>query len=82
MPPQELAERGLRVKPLEWRENYDSSEGGFLASGAGITYHADDYGWCHHRKMNWEASDNLEATKAAAEADHAARIAAQIEGVG
>jgi hypothetical protein len=79
MTPTKLQERGLRVKPLEWRENYDVSEGGFLAYGVGITYHADDYGWCQYRQMDWEVSDNLEAAKAAAEADHAARIAAQVE---
>ncbi len=79
MTPADLAARGLRVKKLEWVPNYDTSESGLLARGDGITYHADDCGWCHHRKMNWELSPTLEAAKAAAEADHAQWIAAQIE---
>jgi len=81
MTPTELAERGLRVKPLEWRD-----------SGKGYIY-ADRYrlvfnGFTWHISESDAATGAVkqyrkhEAAKSAAQADHASRIAAQLEGMG
>lgn len=76
MTPAELAERGLRVKPLRW-----------LGRDDGNRHCADDYtvthdGWGFVAK--WFGCEvghesTLEAAKAAADAHHAAMIAAMIE---
>jgi predicted nuclease with RNAse H fold len=85
----ELAERGIRVKPLEWKMvKHGSCRGDWVAETL----------YCSLRLVNtvypparWHEvtrasaaqggplHETLEAAKAAAEADHAARIAAQIE---
>lgn len=67
------------VKPLEWVENPDASEGGML--GGGVTnsvYYATSDGWSFHRNMFWRKADTLEAAKAAAQADYDARILAAL----
>jgi hypothetical protein len=63
------------VKPLEWIENPDTGEGGMLGGGViNATYHAMDDGWCFHRARFWRETENIEAAKAAAQADYQARI--------
>ena len=75
-----LAARGIRVKPLEWIENPNLGEGGWLGgSHIGPTYHAMDDGWSVHRGMFWHGADTLEAAKAAAQADYEARILDALE---
>jgi hypothetical protein len=88
MTPADLAAKGLRVKPLVW-DDYDgessctSTLGEYLAE-----YHDDmeenswgmwspDESAIGSEAHSWYPT--LEAAKAAAEADHAARIAAMIE---
>jgi hypothetical protein len=80
MTPTELAERGLRVKPLEWAKTiygftcgeYETLE---LQDGTFNAY----WSLYDHPILDLGTHPTLEAAKAAAEADHAARIAAQVE---
>ena len=93
MTPEQLAARGLRVKPLVW---VDDVNGGFYGSadiGHGFTiYYAItqlefelaevEFGvLCHDfgGKIVWRGPKAL--AKAAAEADHVARVLAMIEGM-
>ncbi len=78
MTPEDLAQRGLRVKGLEWEDRLHEQ-----ASAA----HCDFpylVRWLPGGRfaLGAERFATLEAAKAAAEADNAARIAAQIEGMG
>jgi hypothetical protein len=68
------------VKPLEWVENPDAGEGGWLGGTASSTlvYHAMGDGWSYHRGMFWRDASTLEAAQAAANADHAARVLAAL----
>ena len=69
------------VKPLEWVENPDAGEGGWLGGTASSTlvYHAMGDGWSYHRGMFWRDASTLEAAQAAANADHAARVIAALD---
>ncbi len=80
MTPDELKARGLRVKPLEWLGDERST---MSAAGYNISrYHPED----ETEARYWigalcQRCPTLEDAKAAAEADHAARIAAQVDAV-
>jgi hypothetical protein len=88
MTPEDLAARGLRVKPLgEWRR-WETSPvvgiGCWTAQRYAIVtaddLDANDVEYeIHHAQAVISRHPTLEAAQAAAEADHAARIAAQIE---
>jgi len=73
---QDAAEaRAVGVKPLEWVENPDLGEGGFLGGGVtNATYHAMDDGWSFHRAMFWRKAPSLELAQAAAQAHYDAAI--------
>ena len=80
---EELAAKGLRVKPLVWEDQ----RGGSYVWQDGLHYYAegedgDWYAGCMIGDSDvWSVHSftTLQAIKAAAEADYAARIAAQIE---
>jgi hypothetical protein len=84
---QELAERGIRVKPLEWEDQGTDASGGSYIWRDGLHYYVeggngDWYGGCMVGDSDvWAAHSfqTRQAAKAAAEADYAARVAAQIE---
>jgi len=84
MTPEQLAERGIRVKPLEWHPGI----GDELVARSAHGKYTITKPWFTGRGLFWLRGidsgnyDTLEAAKAAAEADHAARIAAQLEGMG
>ena len=98
MTPTELQERGLRVKPLEWEPftHYSTDDDGGPMEGIRMAHFA--WKALHYRIIQKRNSGlfllngrsnslglavpYLEAAKAAAEADHAARIAAQVEVMG
>jgi hypothetical protein len=78
---EELTARGLRVKPLEdvgW--THDARNGWKLGVAYMQGHHIlrRDDGW-HYSNGAGGIFPTLAAAKAAADADHAARIAAQIE---
>jgi hypothetical protein len=94
---EELAAKGLRVKPLIWAEVCESRSdedprmehtGGYEAESAFGSY-VIDVGWgsdCYYWSVvdpeEFDIGSNFEDpeyAKAAAEADHATRIAAMIE---
>ena len=79
---EELAARGLRVKTLAWhRSAFPHWNDDWHTVPTGYTVRcADEWGWKWSLPIGvfgYEPSPS--AAKAAAEADHAARIAAQIE---
>jgi hypothetical protein len=71
----ELAERGIRVKPLVWGHSAWKGWKIGIAHAPGYPMLRREDGW------HWggDVFPTLQAAKAAAEADHAARIAAQLE---
>jgi hypothetical protein len=72
----------VAVKPLVWVDNPDLGEGGLLGgcdASVGPTYHVMQDGWSYHRAMFWRKAESIEAAKAAAQADYAARIRAALE---
>ena len=73
----------VKVKPLVWVENPDAGEGGWLGGCAtmNLTYHAMEDGWSYYRGLFWRDAESITEAKAAAQADHDARIRAAIEGV-
>jgi len=71
---------GPNVKPLEWHENPDVGEGGFIARGLfGVAYHAMADGWKYYRRGLWADAKSLSDAKAAAQADYEARILSALE---
>ncbi len=74
----ELAERGIRVKPLEWD---DGIAGTIWLSNGDYSIFAPARTFILRNDELQAVSEHptLEAAKAAAEADHAARVAAQLE---
>lgn len=75
MTPQELAARGIRVKGLEWEERLNEQASAALCGWPYLVR------WLPGGRfaLGTERFSTLEAAKAAAEADNAARIAAQLE---
>jgi uncharacterized coiled-coil protein SlyX len=72
----------VKVKPLVWVDNPDLGGGGFLGgsdANIGPLYHAMQDGWSLHRGMFWRKAESLDAAKAAAQADYAARILAALD---
>ena len=89
MTPAQLAQKGLRVKPLEWvlTKHVAPIQNGHRATGAGVSYTIisgrDDkqcllssHGAAY---IGPSPHPHVITAKASAEADHAARIAAMIE---
>ena len=91
MTPTELAQKGLRVKPLEWNNigrcvgwtAENDSTHLHLASSFDRIYEVSKgkFGWQVKWRGEYHAKElpDAEAARAAAEADHVARIAAMIE---
>ena len=73
-----LAARGVRVKPLEWK--YDERRDMWTADGVfGIAYTVSDSQWFRVDASEWVWVDGgNEAAKAVAEADYEARILAAL----
>lgn len=83
----------VKVKPLVWDDNNHAEDawGGYsvtdrpcLIAGDIQAGEVDAYGWSHCSRGDWDESEDTwetaDAAKAAADADHAARIHAALEG--
>jgi hypothetical protein len=73
MTPEQLTQRGLRVKPIDWNGSY------VVARSFGVWrawYFSDPLRGPDGKPIEFDSAGDA---RAAAEADHAARIAAQIE---
>ena len=84
MTPAELAQKGLRVKPLVWEDRGHAVHPQLKAQTAFDTYYVNRsksglWDWWSTTLRGKIEVRTIEAAKAAAEADHAARIAAMIE---
>ncbi len=82
MTPEDLAQRGLRVKGLEWSHSpqYDWWRADPPLTGNCYIVREYEGAWAMgHRMDQTSHHPTIEAAKAAAEADHAARIAAQLD---
>jgi len=93
MTPEQLAERGIRIKPMHWMcvswEGGNGIEGedddGWEADTGSLPYRIDWFGgedfrleYPDDRKLT-TTHQSLADAKAAAEADHAARVCAMLE---
>jgi hypothetical protein len=81
MTPADLAAKGLRVKPLEW---VDCSDGSSHDTGCQYEVDLDHKYWRLVRASTGPKKyighfNTVQSARAAADADHAARIAAMIE---
>jgi hypothetical protein len=82
---EELTERGLRVKPLEWSHSpqYDWWRADPALTANCYIVREHEGSWLLGHRMDLTTHHpSMEAAKAAADADHASRIAAQLEGMG
>ena len=92
MTPEQLAARGVRVKPLVWqpdsgKHEYPPREKAALPDGStySVTKNVGNDGWCWFRNSylvfpdRQTSGQTVGTAKAAAEADHAARICAALE---
>lgn len=81
---QRLADAGIEVKPLEWREFNDGNRrkgecfsARSLVNFAPISVHKKHDGWWLN--VDCETHPTLEAAKSAAQADYTARILAALQ---
>ena len=83
MTPEQLADSGIKVKPLVW---VDNPTGGIMAAGFHSTYRikasvSGSIAWQPGHMGLWAVVSTVKVAKAAAEADHIARVCAMLESV-